>query len=93
MPKYVVIHGSLSLPGKPLPPPHERVTPEPIKVGIGESVELTEAQARQLVADGFLTDEKKFSALKKSIEATEEAGTPYGSKAMEKLARGLKAKG
>jgi hypothetical protein len=92
MPKYVVIHGSLSLPGKPLPPPHERVTPEPIKVGLGESVELTEAQAKQLVADGFLTDEKKFAALKKTLDAAEESGTPL-PKAMEKLARGLKARG
>jgi hypothetical protein len=86
--RYIVIHGSVSLPGK-RDPSMPNLVPEPISVGVGGAVDLTDKQAAELVANGTLADEKKFAALQKTIAAAEESETVL-PKALRKLAAGLK---
>lgn len=85
MPKFIVIQGSVAL-----PPLATNGLSEPRVAGIGESVELTEEQAKGLIVSGFVADEKTFAGLKKMVEGAAESGAVLPSN-LRKLARGLEA--
>ena len=55
---------------------------------IGEAVDLTEEQAKGLLAAGFVVDEKSFAGLKKMVEGASESGAVLDKK-LSKLAAGL----
>lgn len=85
MPKYIVIQGSVAL-----PPLATNGMSEPRVASIGESLELSDEQAKGLVASGFIADEKTFAGLKKMVEGAAESGAVLPNH-LRKLAKGLEA--
>jgi hypothetical protein len=64
MPKYNVIHGSVTLSVK---------DGSPVVANVGDALELTEEQAKGLVATGFIADAEQFGALKQMVESAAKA--------------------
>jgi hypothetical protein len=64
MPKYNVIHGSLTVAIK---------DGMPVTANIGDAVELTDAQASGLIASGFLAETEQFGALRQMVESAAKA--------------------
>ena len=75
MAKFFVVQGSVGLPSEAV-------------AHIGEAVDLTEEQAKGLLAAGFVVDEKSFAGLKKMVEGASESGAVLDKK-LSKLAAGL----
>jgi hypothetical protein len=81
MPKYNVIHGSVTVALK---------DGSPVVANVGESVELTEAQASGLISTGFIADAEAFSHLKQMVESAAKANALGGlDKKHQKLAAAL----
>jgi hypothetical protein len=81
MPKFNVIHGSVTVGFKDF---------NSVVANIGDTIELTDAQAKGLIASGFITDAETFANLKSMIESAAKANALGGlDKKLTKLAAAL----
>ncbi len=81
MPKYSVIHGSVTVGTE-----HGK----PVAAKVGDTIEMTEAQAKGLVASGFITDVETFEHLKQMIDSARRANALSGlDRKLSKLAAAL----
>ena len=91
MPKFYVIHGSVALAPKRVPLPDGGFANELRTAGTGEVVELTDAQAKSLLENGYITDEKTFRGMVQMVEGATAAGGELDlSEKLQKFSQGLK---
>lgn len=64
MPKYNVIHGSVTTGFK---------DGNPVVANVGDAVELTEAQAAGLISSGFLAEAEQYAALEQMVKSAAKA--------------------
>ena len=84
MPKFTVIHGSVTT----------SVTDgQAVVAGVGDDLELTDAQAKGLISSGFITDAETFAHLKQMIDSAAKGNALGGlDKKLSKLAAALAAR-
>lgn len=64
MPKYNVIHGSVTTGFK---------DGNPVVANVGDAIELTEAQAAGLISSGFIAEAEQYAALEQMVKSAAKA--------------------